>query len=177
MFFAIILLYRDVANIKELFLSIETKDVDKGYKALLKQLRILDDNPYVKVGFPKEGIKNHEGGGSLAVIASANEFGTADGRIPERSFLRSTADEKRKEFNDMLDEGLNNIIKQKTTVQKLLDVLGIFAKGATQKKITDIIGPQNAESTVARKGSSTPLVDTGFMRQSIGYEVKIKGTE
>jgi hypothetical protein len=158
-------------------LSIETKDVDKGYKALIKQLRLLDNKPYVKVGFPKEGIKTHESGESLALIASVQEFGTQDGRIPERSFLRSTADEKRKEVNSIIDSGLNDIIKQKTTVQKLLDKIGIFGKGATQQKITDISSPPNKSGTISKKGSSNPLVDQGFMRQSVGYEVKLGGTE
>ena len=158
-------------------MSVETKDIDKGYKALLKQLKILDNNPYVKIGFPKEGKKTHEGGQSLALIASSNEFGTADGRIPERSFMRSTADEKRKEVNSIIDDGLNKIIKQKMTVLGLLEKIGVFGKGATQKKITDLSSPPNKSGTINKKGSSNPLVDTGFMRQSVGFETKIKGSE
>jgi hypothetical protein len=41
----------------------------------------------VLVGVP-EGAGAYEDGTQIAVIAAVNEFGSADGSIPERSFLR-----------------------------------------------------------------------------------------
>ena len=34
--------------------------------------------------------------------------------------------------------------------------------------------PENAPSTIAKKGSSNPLIDTGEMRSKVSHEVKNK---
>jgi len=155
-------------------MSVETQDIDKGFKALLKELRALDNDPFVKVGFTKPD--NHkESGESLLLIASSNEFGTSDGRIPERSFMRSTADRIRDRVSQMVDKGYDKIINRKSTVKKILDEIGLFVTAETQKTIAEIDSPANSEKTINKKGSSNPLVDTGFMRQSVKHEVRMDG--
>lgn len=55
---------------------------------------------------------------------------------------------------------------------KELERVGLWAQGSIQQRISDGIPPPNAESTIRRKGSSTPLIDTGQLRTSIKYRVK-----
>ena len=43
-----------------------------------------------------------------------------------------------------------------------------------QEAISAGIDPPNAESTIKAKGSSTPLVDDGTLRQSITYVIDEK---
>jgi hypothetical protein len=52
-----------------------------------------------------------------------------------------------------------------------LGLLGTKAVGEIQKRMARGIKPDNAPSTIAAKGSSTPLIDTGRLRQSVTYAV------
>ena len=45
-----------------------------------------------------------------------------------------------------------------------------------QDKITSGSFAPNAESTIKKKGSSKPLVDTGRMRKSVNYVIQKKGS-
>lgn len=52
-----------------------------------------------------------------------------------------------------------------------LEIIGQIAVGKVQTYMTDLKTPPNAKSTVAKKGSSNPLIDTGAMRQSVTYSI------
>ncbi len=157
-------------------MSVQFEEKDYGWKALTKELRKLEKDPYVKIGVPKDE-KHPEDGESLLVIASSNEFGTNDGRIPERSYLRSTYDENRRIINSFITKSYDEIMTGKTTVEKALGQLGAFFKGKVQKKMVDLSTPANAPSTIKAKGSSNPLIDTGFLRQSIKEKVEMDGNK
>jgi hypothetical protein len=146
---------------------VNVKDVDKGYKAFLKELRIIEKEPFVKVGYTKD--EQHDDGTSVVTIASPHEFGTAT--IPERSTLRAAYDENKRNIGTAIDNGYSDIIKQKQTALGLLSKLGVWFGGLVQQKITDIKDP----ALVSRDGN--PLVDTGFMRASIRHEVVKDGSK
>jgi hypothetical protein len=61
------------------------------------------------------------------------------------------------------------------SAESILKKIGIFQKDLMQVEITEGGFEPNAASTVKRKGSSVPLIDTGRMRQSVNYIVKEKG--
>lgn len=154
-------------------MSATIKDNDKGWKAYKAEIDKLKKKPFVKVGFT-EDIPHEESGESLNLIASSNEFGTKDGRIPERSFMRSTFDANTKQTSKLIAEGYDKIIKGRSKVLDVLNLVGVFFQGSVQKTIAQLDSPANAESTANSKGSNNPLVDTGFMRQSVKFEVKDK---
>jgi hypothetical protein len=52
-----------------------------------------------------------------------------------------------------------------------LSKLGIMAQGDIQGEITSLSTPPNAPSTIRRKGSSNPLIDSGEMRGAVTYKV------
>ena len=52
-----------------------------------------------------------------------------------------------------------------------LQRIGLWAQSEIQQRISDGIPPQNAPYTINKKGSSTPLVDTGQLRSSISFKV------
>jgi len=155
-------------------MEVKFEEIDLGWKAYLKELKKLEDNPFVKVGIQQDA-SHPDDGESLLVIASSNEFGTNNGHIPERSYMRSTFDEQKKATDAFILKGYDNIMKQKTTVERVLGQLGAFFKGQVQKKMADLTTPPNAESTIKAKGSSNPLINTGFLRQSIKEKVILKG--
>ena len=117
------------------------------------------------------------GDGEYGMIARVHEFGTtiqtkkASIVIPERSFMRSTFDEKEKEWSKFILKQLQNVLDFKIDVQTMLGRLGAKMVADIQEKITDIRTPPNAASTIAKKGSSNPLIDTGGLRMRITYRV------
>ena len=48
-------------------------------------------------------------------------------------------------------------------------------KDVIQESITEGAWEPNAPSTVAKKKSSKPLIDTGRMRQSVNYIIRERG--
>jgi len=155
----------------------KTKDIDMGYKAILREVREMEKEPYVKVGILKDEEHESDSGetASMLVIASTHEFGSPTKNIPERSYLRSTADKERKRITGHLDRGIDDIIKGRSTVMKTLSKVGLMFQSLVQQKITSIKEPALKEATIKRKGSSNPLIDTGQLRSSIRYEVVKKG--
>jgi len=112
------------------------------------------------------------GGGEELEKAVANEFGTD--KIPERPFMRQTFDRFFKEIQELKAEGMNRIVYDGTKPSVELNRIGDFYRNKVRSEISSKSGgfEANAEVTVKRKGSETPLLDTGKMIQSIKVEVR-----
>jgi hypothetical protein len=103
----------------------------------------------------------------LATYVRANEFGTS--RIPERSYLRA-AMVKPSAIKRIVQAG-SALTQPGADTKTVLEVVGVVAVGEVQEQIRRGDYVPNAPSTIARKGSAKPLIDTGRLIQSIGYEV------
>lgn len=112
-----------------------------------------------------EGINNAE-------LAAVHEFGTKDGRIPERSFIRSSMTENRNAYVAAHAESLRKVVRGEMAFDKSLDLLGLRAASDVQENIRSGDFEPLAQSTIDRKGSSKPLIHTGNLRQSITHEVR-----
>ncbi|CAM4012561.1 hypothetical protein [Mesobacillus zeae] len=91
--------------------------------------------------------------------------------IPERSFMRSTFDEKNDEWVRFMQGMVNQVLARKMDVQTLYERLGAKVAADIQEKMTSMKNPANSESTVANKGSSNPLIDTGGLRSRVTWKV------
>ena len=91
--------------------------------------------------------------------------------IPERSFMRSTLKEKKKEIIALQKKMLVQIRKGEMTVEQALGLIGEFTADAMSQKLVQLKDPPNTAATIKRKGSNNPLVDTGQTKNSITYEV------
>lgn len=133
--------------------------------------RVLDaaDGAAVWVGLR---ASTPEADSELITYASANEFGTRDGHVPERSFMRSTVDEQRTSYSGVLASVLR-VADSVSALERGLGRLGLRGVRDVQRKITSNVPPPNAPSTVRRKGSTGTLRDTGRLRQSIDFEVTL----
>jgi len=150
-------------------MSSRVKDTDLGYKRTMQVLRDLLAAE-VLVGV-RGNAGDSEDGTPLAVIAAANEFGTAT--IPERSFLRSTVESNRDKYAADLQQVVEDVVDGKANaMEQGLNRLGVEAVADVQRTMRELDDPPNAASTIARKGSSSPLIDTGRLRQSIDHEVR-----
>lgn len=111
---------------------------------------------------------------TVADVAAWNEFGTE--RAPARPFMRQTATNNKDKITKHANNALKKAIKSGGGAAEVLNSIGAFTKGRMQKEIRDGEFEPNAPSTIAKKGSSKPLIDTGRMRQSIVYVIKQKET-
>lgn len=102
-------------------------------------------------------------------VAIMNEFGTDT--IPERSFIRAWVDLEGDEARKWMRALIKQVIRGAITKEVALERFGQKVQGSIQARIADGIPPPNAPATVERKGSSTPLIDTGQLRSSITYKV------
>lgn len=147
---------------------------DRGWDKLKAELAGLK-NSGVKVGILEAAGQEEVEGTTIAQIADYNEFGAPRAGIPERSFIRAALDENAVRVRDTQDQVLGAVIDRKLTPQAGLAVLGEFAKGLIQQKITRGPFVPNAPSTIIAKGSSRPLIDTGHLRRAVDYEIVHRG--
>ncbi len=125
----------------------------------------------VYVGIPS-AAGQYEDGTPLAVIGAVHEFGRADGSIPERSFLRVPLRANQETYRKIIARGLQDVVEGNASLNQVFNQVGARAAGDSQEAISAGIPPPNAQSTIERKGSSTPLIDTGRLRQSITHVVE-----
>lgn len=142
-----------------------TPEGKKFYAELekLKKLRVV-------AGY-QQGQAVSEDGVDLADIALWNELGTAS--APSRPFLRKSVDENEEKiisFGQLQAKRLT----QGATAQEVLTALGVMQKGLVQEKIVDGDFEPNAPSTIKKKGSDKPLIDTGDMRRSVNFAITEK---
>ena len=137
----------------------DTNNTDK----LLKQLESL---------FKKEITVGLHGdvGGDILSRGIYNEFGTKN--IPERSFIRAGYDTEKKNIINDAEKLTRKVVAMEIKPQTAANLLGDATKGRIQEFAIDLRDPPNAQSTIDKKGSSNPLVDTGQMIGAIDYKVK-----
>jgi len=124
----------------------------------------------VLVGVPK-GAGAYEDGLTIATVAAVNNFGSADGRIPARPFLAPAVENGAPEYRRLVEVMLPKVMSGEMEMQTLLAQMGQLAEGHVKQQITDLRTPPNAQSTIDKKGSDNPLIDTGALRQSIRYVI------
>lgn len=145
------------------------KDTDRGYAALVRRLTTAGE-PTVSVGIHEaEGSASEEGGATVAEIGSYHEFGLG---VPQRSFIRDWFDENEEANKERIRKLAKAVAEGKIpSAEMALERFGLYAVGSIQSRIADGIEPELAEETIRRKGSSTPLIDTGTLRSSITHKV------
>jgi phage gpG-like protein len=150
-------------------MSLTFVDKDLGWKDLQKRIKEFK-KAVIKVGVQTNAGLN-EDGTPIVKYAAYNEFGTIHegGNIPERSFIRETA-KKYNNWNKEVDEAYTSVIDGKDTPFAAIAKVGIIARDDIKQAITDGIDPENAPATIAKKGSSKTLIDTGALRNSINYK-------
>ena len=146
----------------------QVKVNDRVWRGVLKRVSEMKRGT-VRVGVM--GDAGDEKGVSLAEIAAFHEFGTST--IPERSFLRSTFYGHAAEGLRVMCEKLSKaIVEGKLDEPRALGLLGTWAVAEVKKTIRASIAPELAAATIAAKGSSLPLVDSGQLINSITYVVE-----
>jgi hypothetical protein len=119
----------------------------------------------VKVGFPA-------GKSSQSNIMKAiyNEFGTSGPRgVPSRPFFRTAMRNNRAKYQAKMKNDAKAILAGKVHLESVLLGLAFMAQRDIQMSILVGNWIANRPSTIRRKKSSKPLIDTGAMRQSVTW--------
>jgi hypothetical protein len=153
-------------------------DRDLGYKRISRLWRKLSRaGVTVDIGIqgpkasedkkPKAKLNNVE-------IATVHEFGTRNGRIPQRSFMRSTFDENKRKYEKLMSNAADRVIFEKIDPEAAFAIPGEAHRTDVIRKIDAGIPPPNAPSTLKRKrGGTTPLINFGQLKGSISVKVEI----
>ena len=154
------------------------------FKAFVRNTRRAQaQSAGVEVGF--FSTAKYADGTHVAAVAAWNEFGTRDGRVPERPFFRNAIRGANEDLVPVLVEHIDP--KSMAMTPQIADKVGFAMVGRIQRSITVLRAPPNAPITIKGgwmrsktgkpiyikgKGSSNPLRNTGFMTNSVGHRVK-----
>lgn len=136
-------------------------------RALSKIAEKVSAPATLRVGF-LEGSR-YPDGTSVAMVAALNEYGVPSHGQPPRPFFRNMIAEKSSEW----PQAVAGLLKDNDyDASRALKVAGAAIAGQLRQSIVDLVSPPLAQSTIARKGFTKPLIDTGAMLQSVDFEVK-----
>ncbi len=119
-----------------------------------------------------EGAADHGDGQTVAQIGSYHEFGTRT--IPQRSFIRAWFDENQTFIRDTLQKQFAGVATGKRAAEIAAERCALAFEGAVKQRIARGIPPPLAPATIARKGSSKQLVDTGQLRNAVRGKAEVK---
>lgn len=129
--------------------------------AVLQKLKLQFGN--IEVGFFVGST--YKNGKDVTEIAKKNNEGI---KVPKREFMIPATN---KASNKTINITVNSIAGGMDEKQALSKA-GIMFKNAIQREITNLKEPPNAESTILKKGSSNPLINTGLMRSKVEWKFK-----
>lgn len=121
--------------------------------------------------FAEDGAIERSSELTVADIGTIHEFGLG---VPERSFIRAWFDEASDENRALLQSRLKLVIAGKLTPEQALERCALKFEAGVRRRIRARIPPPLAQSTIDRKGSSTPLIDTGQLVSSIRAKAEVK---
>ncbi|EHL99378.1 hypothetical protein HMPREF9946_03140 [Acetobacteraceae bacterium AT-5844] len=141
--------------------------IDRGWNRAIQASRMINRRA-VKVGL-RAGPAND--GVQVVDYAIFNEFGTA--HIPARPFMRHTADTQERPLQAYTRRLIGPMLDGRMGVDTVLSSVGQWYQAAMRRTIRQSRSwaDPNAPSTIALKGSSTPLIDQGVLVSSIDFEI------
>lgn len=153
---------------------------DLGLEALLKRVAEADLKQ-IKVGIvgPKASEPSSDGRLTNAEVAVINEYGSDDGVVPRRSFIRDTLEhEQRQKVAAHLTEMARSIVQGTKSADAAADEAGSALAVLIAHKILSAEGLRpNAPATEKFKGFNHPLLDTGGLVDAVSHQVVRKGGE
>jgi hypothetical protein len=137
----------------------EIPDLLKRLKGGTIRIGILADEP-------KKEQDGSESTASLIEVASAHELGLG---VPRRSFLADWLSQNEAEVVRTAHKLMARVALGELSNEDAANQFGAWAVASVQTRIRNRIAPELAAETIARKGSSVPLIDTGQLWTSITW--------
>lgn len=152
------------------------KESAKAVANLVKGWLFFQQNEVV-VGVTEE-TAGRGGPYNNAELAYLHTNGCPAQHIPARPFLEPALAQEGVKHNIgvMLKDAANEVLVHgnEEGCKQLWEKAGMMGRDAVKSYMAGGVPPPNAPSTVAMKGSSTPLIDTGALLSSITYAVRRK---
>lgn len=148
--------------------KLETRGADRIIRQRIKALAGIS----LTVGIHRGKLNN---GVDVALYGAWNNFGTKNAMgwelIPERPFMRFASDRIADWMRtDAYKEVLRDVALGRITPQQAIARIGAQAVAITRKTINDsALYRPNSKLTIARKGSSKPLIHSGVLIQTVNY--------
>lgn len=92
--------------------------------------------------------------------------------IPERAFMRNGFKESKEDVLNTAKSVIGDVINGNLSIDDYGQIVGSLLQSKIHDYAEDLRTPANHPFTVKEKGSSNPLIDTGNMKNSIGFEVE-----
>lgn len=135
----------------------------------------------VRVGWMEDNM--HPTGIPTAQVAQLNEEGHINGvgskfpgtMTPPRPFMRTGFVPKAAQMFPSFLPMVNQVAMGTTTWTKAHQQMGIKLKSTLQGVIEAWSSPANSPATVDLKGRNDPLIDSGWMLDTVQYKVTRKG--
>jgi len=135
-------------------MGVEIIDTDLGWEDIFDSI-IEDNDKEVEVGYYQE---DQEDGIGMAELAATHEF-------EDRPFMRRSFDNGVKDIFKIQGELIGKMIDGGIDKNQVMEVTGDFHKNQIQNGVVQrTLGlKENAQITIDRKGSDTPLIDSSRM--------------
>lgn len=147
--------------------GIDTKEVEKQLQGLTKALN-------TRITVAKAGYLSNDKGKipyeepnppTLEEVALWNEFGTET--IPARPFLSRAQKSATARCNKLVQVRM----EENADLEQIAKEIGLVLQDEIKQQITRGDFAPNARSTIRRKKSRHPLIDTGNLRQSVHWGI------
>jgi hypothetical protein len=153
---------------------VPVEDIDRGWVDILSSVERANGKS-TKVGVVGEAARRKEPSGlTVANVAAIQEFGSGDGHVPERSFIRDTVDKHQDELFEELERIAGDVYDGKSVDSKQeLAQLGAFGAELIADAIREGLEPDLADSTIEQKrehGDSEVRPLAGWLAESQGHE-------
>lgn len=134
-----------------------------GLANYLKKLAPESTGAHVKVGVLENS--KYPDGTPVPLVAFWNEYGTRT--APPRPFFRDTIEQNKKNWS----EKVVSDAKKGLNVTQILGSVGLLMQSDIQTAIMTFDNPPNSPTTIAIKGTDSPLRRTMLLYDSIKSEV------
>jgi len=152
----------------------QSKIIRSNFNGLNSLVKALADGRVVKVGIlGRKASRNDSGDLTNAELGAIHEFGSFSKKIPARSFLRMPIHQQSSTIAKEAGKGSASLV-EKGNMVKILEQIGLACKVAILNAFESAgFGNWKPDkpSTIRRKKSSSPLIDTSQLRRSIDYAV------
>ena len=145
-------------------INITVPNLDQVMSDISKELAKVTTDKFVTVGVHQDDNARPDQANN-AQIGAMNHFGTD--RIPARPWLDVGVASASQEVLDTIAEA----IEDGEPMDVALNRVGLVAVAGVQNYMDELSSPANAPSTVKRKGTDNPLIDTAELKQSVNYKI------
>lgn len=131
--------------------------------------------------FSEHAFRNNDGfdsyrfakkGAKRVILGRARAYTQQGYTIPARPFLRPAIYNNARRISRVGRQALVEVARGTRAMVGALDLMGVFATGLVKREITTGPAEPNAPSTIKKKGSSRPRIDSGALRQGITHVVE-----